>query len=101
MIKLIKKKNNPYSVSNMEKAFESIKKSNARISTEGLEIATSHLYIKFKPKSYAELDLLKIDSTLNLFPYPLDFEITDGSYYHDPNIPDSLPTYQLLLCTYK
>jgi hypothetical protein len=94
MAKLGKKKNNPYSVTNMTIAFDNLKKSNARINTDVIEISTTHLYIKFKPKSYAELDILKSDSTLILFSYPLDYEVSEGSYYHDPSIPDSLPTYQ-------
>jgi hypothetical protein len=94
MTQLIKKLENPYAVKNMQKAYDNLQKSNARISTEGLDVTTTHLYVKFKPKNNQELEILKDDSTLVLYSYPMDYEISQGSYYHDPSIPDSLPTYQ-------
>lgn len=94
MTKLVRKLENPYSVVNMQRAYDNLKKSNARISLEGLEVGATHLYIKFKPQSNRELEILKDDSSLVLYSYPMDYEITQGSYYHDPSIPDSLPTYQ-------
>jgi hypothetical protein len=94
MIKLGKKLENPYSVENMKKAWENIT-SNARINGDELEIKTTHLYIRFKPKTEEELSLLKLDSTLTLFTYPLDYEIAEtGDYYHDPEVPFDQPTYQ-------
>lgn len=85
---------NPYSVSNMRLALESLSPEEAAgLSVD--DISTSHLYVKFKPKNDEELDLLKTDSTLMLYDFPLDYEILEpGEYYHDPEIPDSLPTYQ-------
>jgi hypothetical protein len=54
-----------------------------------------HLYIKFKPKTEEELDLLKRDSTLVLYDIPLDFEVEEnGNFYHDPEVPIDQPTYQ-------
>ncbi|MFN8438893.1 MAG: hypothetical protein U0V72_14890 [Cytophagales bacterium] len=94
MTQLIKKLDNPYSVANMQKAYENLQKSNARISTEGIDVTTTHKYIMFKPKTNQELEILKDDTTLVLYSYPMDYEISQGSYYHDPSIPDSLPTYQ-------
>ena len=94
MTQLVKQLENPYSVANMQKAYDNLQKSNARISTEGIEVTTTHKYIKFKPKNNQELEILKDDTTLVLYSYPMDYEITQGSYYHDPSIPDSLPTYQ-------
>lgn len=94
MTQLVKQLENPYSVANMQKAYNNLQKSNARISIEGIEVTTTHKYIKFKPKNNQELELLKDDTTLVLYSYPMDYEITQGSYYHDPSIPDSLPTYQ-------
>lgn len=97
MMKLGKQLKNPYSVENMQKAWENLKKSNAtgRIAGDEVEIRTTHLYIKFKPHSEEELDVLKNDSTLILYSYPLDYEIEEGgSFYHDPEVPIGLPTYQ-------
>jgi len=59
------------------------------------EIEATHYYVKFLPKTTEELDLLKQDSTIVFYEYPLDYDIdVYGTYYHDPEIPDSLPTYQ-------
>ena len=46
-------------------------------------------------RSSEELDLILQDSTIIWYDIPLDYEIEEyGSYYHDPTIPDSLPTFQ-------
>lgn len=94
MTQLLGKLENPYSVTNMQKAYNNLQNSNARITTNELEITTTHLYVKFKPKNNEELEILKDDTSLVLYSYPMDYQISQGSYYHDPSIPDSLPTYQ-------
>ncbi len=94
MTQLGRKLDNPYSVKNMQKALSNLQKSNDGVSTNSIEVTTTHRYIKFKPKNSKELETLKDDRTLDLYSYPLDYEITEGSYYHDPTIPDSLPTFQ-------
>jgi len=97
LIKLGKKLENPYSVENMRKAWEKLKEShpNGRTSGEGIEITTTHRYLKFKPQNEEELAVLKGDSTLILYEYPLDYEIVkEGTYYRDPSIPIGVPTYQ-------
>lgn len=88
---------NPYSVENMKKALASLK-ANGRKSGD-FDIETTHLYIRFLPKNSLELEALEgfsqVDTTFNLFDHPLDFEIEEvGHWYHDPSIPDRLPTYQ-------
>jgi len=97
MTKLGRQLENPYSVDNMRKAYENLKSSNAngRISGDELEISTTHFYIKFKPKNEEELSILKRDSTLILFEYPLDYEILEaGTHFHDPSVPLVSPTFQ-------
>lgn len=95
MIKLGKQLENPYSVSNMQKALNNLKKSNLQAKTSEIEVIATHLYVKFKPKDEDELGILKRDSTLVLYPYPLDFEIDEeGSFYRDLEVPDEQPTYQ-------
>ena len=96
MIVLGKQLENPYSVANMTKAKNNLMASkDARESVEEIEVTTTHLYIKFKPKNEEEFSLLKKDSTLQLFSYPMDYEIAkQGDYYHDPTIPDGQPTPQ-------
>ena len=68
---------NPYSVDNMKKAYASLSP-DTRAEVGGLEIEPTHLYVRFSPATIEELDLLKLDSTLHLYPYPLDYEITEG-----------------------
>lgn len=93
MTKLGKQLENPYSVENMLRAYENLKESGEI--TEELEITASHLYLKFKPKDEKEFGLLKSDTTLELYAYPLDYEILEGgNFYHDPSLPITQPTYQ-------
>lgn len=49
MIKLGKKLENPYSVSNMQQAWDNLQKSNTngRGGGNGMKVKTTHLYIKF------------------------------------------------------
>jgi len=97
MTVLGKKLENPYSVENMQKALDALKKNNARTkrTTSGMNITTTHLYVKFIPKNEEELALLKKDTTLILYSYPLDHEILKhGYYYRDPEVPSDRPTYQ-------
>ncbi len=97
MTKLGEQLENPYSVENMKKAWESLKLSDpsGRTSREELKITTTHLYIRFKPQNEEELAILKRDSTLILYTYPLDREIKEsGDFYHDPEVPIDQPTYQ-------
>ena len=88
---------NPYSVDNMTKALEKLKANNKlkSASTEGIEIETTHLYVRFLPKSEQELDILKQDTLLDIYDYPLDYEIiSEGVSYHDPSLPDTVITWQ-------
>jgi len=57
MTKLGKQLKNPYSVESMKKALESLKSSNpnGRTSEEEIEITTTHLYIRFKPRDDEEM----------------------------------------------
>ncbi|MEN8913986.1 MAG: hypothetical protein ABF257_09040 [Polaribacter sp.] len=104
---------NPYSVNNMKKALANLtgntSTSNAKIAkmvnvaegtnTEEL-ITTTHYYLKFKPKTEEELDLIKSDTTLYWFDHPLDYEITEGDgTYRDPEVPEDQPTYQYTYAT--
>ncbi|MDO4782934.1 MAG: hypothetical protein Q4A09_06945 [Capnocytophaga felis] len=80
----------------MKKALQSLRKSSLTAkNSENVEITTTHLYIRFVPKTDEELSVIKIDSTLILYDYPLDYEILQtGSYYREPNLPESQPTPQ-------
>ncbi|MDR2814301.1 MAG: hypothetical protein LBB79_06575 [Prevotellaceae bacterium] len=103
-----KQKENPYSVQNMQIALDSLRAyanavgddelhSNAGIHTKSLNaltIGATDLYVRFLPQDSAGYDMLTQDSTLELFSYPLDYEIVQaGDYYLDPSLPDSTYTW--------
>lgn len=96
-IVLGEKLDNPFSVSNMQKAYNSLLKDKnklSQLSTLG-EIKTTHYYVRFLPKSEEELDILQSHTDWILYEYPLDYEILEyGISYHDPSLPDSSLTYQ-------
>lgn len=93
MIVLGEKLENPYSLANMKQAAENLASTNSKGGQP--DITPSHLYVKFKPSTYEELELLHTsDTMLILFNYPLDYEIKEnGNYYHDPEVPQGKPTY--------
>lgn len=99
-LRLGEKLHNPYSVENMKEALRLLIEEEGLVfpksgGTNLFEIGTTHKYIKFIPKSEEELTELKKDTVLDLYPYPLDYElIGDGDDYRDPEVPEDQPTYQ-------
>ena len=97
MMVLGDKLENPYSVENMKKAYESLK-SNGMLksaASDPFEVVANTLYIRFLPKDSADLNILWADTTIELFDYPMVYEIVEaGFYYHDPEIPEGQPTWQ-------
>ncbi len=84
---------NPYTVENMKKALENLT-ANGK-SSGNTKVRTTHLYLKFSPQDEKELDLLKSDNSLEWYDYPLDYKmISGGLFYHDPEVPEDVPTYQ-------
>lgn len=67
---------------------------------EGIAIAenginVSHYYVKFIPRNDTDYAKLKADSTLIIYPFPLDTETSEYSgSYRDPLVPNGIPTYQ-------
>lgn len=91
-IVLGKKINDPFAITNIQRAVSSLRSSGVDTPNE---IAPNKIYIRFLPKTEKEWDLLKSDSTLILYDFPLDYEIeVNGSYYHDPSLPDTAITWQ-------
>jgi hypothetical protein len=97
-----KKLENPYTVENMQKAFENIKtKLNSKqisakstSSVSNLEITASHYYIKFKPETEEQEGIIKRDTTMILSDYPLDYEFTDEYLDNRPELPEGkFPEY--------
>lgn len=85
----------PYSIDNLIAAYQNLPvMTKAQINPDSIQ--PTHYYVKFSPNSVEELDILR-----NIKPYvflseiPLDRKVVvGGSYYHDPSIPEGLPTYQ-------
>lgn len=85
--------NDPYKFENMLEARNQLANERSGISTP--TISATHKYMKYKPQNDEDFDLLKADTNLLLWDYPLHYEIAvAGTYYHDPSITDSLPTWQ-------
>ena len=58
-------------------------------------VRTTYYYVKFKPQDFAQYETLHQDTTLNLSDFPIESNILqNGNRYHDPSLPDSVPTYQ-------
>ena len=84
---------NPYTVSNMQEAYDNLIAEDPTFPV--ISIIANHKYVKFMPQNEAQLDLLKRDTTIILYDIPLDYEIVkNGTFYHDPSLPDSAITYQ-------
>ena len=83
----------PYALKNMKQAYSNLKSANSE--TPDVDIQPTHTYIRFLPKNEEEWTILKSDTSLVLYDYPLNYEIVNlGTYYHDPSLPDSAITYQ-------
>jgi hypothetical protein len=95
-IELGKKKNNPFTVENMQAALDTLRAHPDSLSgcmkapstsLDDIEITTTDLYVRFLPQDSTQYKLLKNDTTLTLFDFPLDYEIKqDGDYYQDPTL---------------
>lgn len=95
-IVLGKKLENPYSVKNMRKALESLKKKKLvkAEDVEGIEINTTHLYIEIPTADNAQLDMFVQDTSLELFNHPLDYDLPEeGSFYQDTSFTNYDPTW--------
>jgi len=91
MIELGDEINDPYAIHNIELAKASLRSAGVNVPT----IQANRKYIRFLPEDEDELDLLKSDSTLILFEFPLHYEIAvDGVFYHDPTLPADALTWQ-------
>lgn len=86
---------NPYSLANMRKALADLS-FDGNLEKANSNIKATHYYLKFMPRTDAELELLKADTALVLYPFPIDTEDdpANGRNYRDPTIPIGQPTYQ-------
>ena len=85
MMVLGEKLNNPYSLSNMQAAYDELCKTKS-LSSEDLE--ATDLYVRFLPKDSTDIAFLQ-NLDLEFFDFPLYYEIEEyGNYYHDPSVPE-------------
>lgn len=79
-----KKLTMPYSVEIMTKAYNNLYPG---VLAKGELLKPNMIYVKFKPASVDEYIILVDNTDLELFTYPLDYEIIgQGSYYKDPEV---------------
>ncbi|MCL2597679.1 MAG: hypothetical protein FWD66_08510 [Paludibacter sp.] len=81
-IMLLKKIDQPTSVENMAKAYQSLTAEGVKFKT--INVKSTHLYVRFLPVDSIGYDTITSDNDLILFNFPLDYETTGGSYYKDP-----------------
>ena len=88
MIQLGEQLDDPYSVSNMTKAFSAV------AGSERVPLAATDLYVRFLPSGQEQYDLLA-GMGLDMLDHPMDYRILrDGDYYHDPALADDAITWQ-------
>lgn len=74
------KLNNPYSLSNIQLAYNTLYGS-------GTTLVPNHLYVRFKPANSDQLAQLEDNNDLELQDFPMDYEVLqDGDYYQNPNL---------------
>lgn len=90
--RLGKKLQNPYSLSNMQTALDSMKrslqsfkpKSRLARTIKEMEIETTDLYVRFLPRDSTQRDAMMDDTTMVYYDHPLDYEIEqEGDLYVD------------------
>lgn len=89
---------NPYTVTNMITAWANVRQklSNNTLPSNTVNIRETHTYIRFKPTSQGQLDTLEANTTLDLYPYPLDVELTNEQMesYKNAVISPGQPIYR-------
>ena len=86
---------NPFSVDNMERALNTLQRTERQATSipSQIRINTTHQYIKLILKDSVDLFKIEADTTLVAYDHPLDYEIIqNGDFYHDPEVPSNQPT---------
>lgn len=73
LVVLGEKLTNPFTVENMQVAYNSLKREVRTIGELDIS-APTHKYIKFMPQDSVQLELIEADTTLDLYSYPLDYK---------------------------
>lgn len=91
-IELGEKIESPLLLKNMQRAADSLtKKSGLR---SAVSLSPTHLYVRFLPKDSMEYERVATDTLLDVTPYPLDYELTEGTVYYDPSLPKNSYQWQ-------
>jgi hypothetical protein len=94
LIVLGAKLENPFSVTNMQKALDNLIEKGELKSSDISAISATHYYLRFLPDNKSELEQLWDDKGIEIFDYPLDYDIEkEGYFYQDPSIPFGKPTW--------
>lgn len=89
MIVLGPQKNNPFTPTIIGQAYQNI------YGFTPDNLPTTDLYVRFLPANLEELKTLLDIEDLSLYDFPFDYHvIQEGSYYHDPSIPEEDITWQ-------
>lgn len=91
-IQIGKKIDSPLLLRNMQRAADSLTY-RAQLRS-GVSLSATHYYVRFLPADTAEYNRLVADKTLDFTSYPLDYEVSEGDYYHDPSLPAEAITWQ-------
>jgi hypothetical protein len=99
-MQLGKKMRNPYSISNMTAAYWSWR---SKFRGEGdfpsgdeiaQIIVSTNTYYRTLPIDEEAYELLRQDTTKEFFDFPLDYELSGGNTYRDPNLEDTVLSWQ-------
>jgi hypothetical protein len=86
LISLGRKLDNPYTVANMQLAYEKIKQNGMHM--PGFIVDTTHKYLRFQPRTLKEFEFLENHSVIQISETPYDYEVvSEGYYFHDRTIP--------------
>lgn len=77
----------PYDIHNILKAYKNLQAGDSSVPT--FDIKPNHIYLRFFPRDENELELLKKDTTLILYDYPLNSEISEGEFSINSESDDS------------
>lgn len=90
MIVLGRKLDDPYTVSNVEKAIKSVYPTKA----DQISLEPTDIYIRFLPKNEEQYERL-METGLLFYDHPIDYQILkEGDYYHDPDLAEDKITWQ-------
>ncbi len=88
-----KKIENPYTIDNMKNALDILREEDGL--AKEINVSVTDLYVRFLPKDLEEYNELIQNESLDLFDYPLLYEIEQlGNHYHDKDIAGDKPTWQ-------